>query len=272
MSGYTTRIGRLMEALDALNPPEQPDTPTSEHSPLLQHHHPHPPSPNPSSIEVKNLTYSTPTHHLLVQNLSFTLTQGAHIFVTGPSGSGKSTLVRILAGLYRGEGEVAVPGDVMFLPQRAYVVPKGTLREQVTYPVSVGSGGEDVEERVVEALRMAEVGYLAQRWTDEVVSRVSAAGEDWTRGLSGGERQRVALARVLFWRPRFVVLDEATGSLDVGCEGRVLGRVFGCGITCLVVGHGVGGGEGGVSGNLGGRRVVLDGMGGWRLEAAVADG
>ncbi|KAJ3025959.1 hypothetical protein HK097_006562, partial [Rhizophlyctis rosea] len=139
----------------------------------------------------------------------------SHTFITGPSGSGKSTLLRVIAGLeLPTSGTILKPSDteMMFLPQRAYMIPRASLHSQIHYP----SNDRMRPDLITEALQMAEVDYLEDRALQH-----QDGESDWTTALSGGERQRIALARVFLRRPKYAFLDEASCNLDFGMEVRI---------------------------------------------------
>ena len=103
----------------------------------------------------------------------------------------------------------------MFLPQRPYLS-IGTLRDQVIYP----DGHQDMirDRRKTEAdlqrvLDEARLGYLPAReggWDTR---------KEWKDVLSGGEKQRMAIARVLYHEPHYVVIDEGTSAVSADVEG-----------------------------------------------------
>ncbi len=168
---------------------------------------------------------------------------GERVLVTGPSGAGKSTLFRALAGIWPfGSGRVTVPKDakVMLLPQRPYF-PVGTLAAAVSFPAKAGTLDN---ARIAEAL--VAVGL------PELVGRLSEEGH-WNRMLSLGEQQRLGIARVLLHPPDYLLLDEATASLDEAAEAalyRLLQERL-KGTTIISIGHRS------TLGAFHGRRVVL---------------
>ncbi|KAG2432912.1 hypothetical protein HXX76_008642 [Chlamydomonas incerta] len=89
-------------------------------------------------LQVRDLTVATPRgRNVLLSGLDLDLTPGQSLLVMGPSGAGKTSLLRAVAGLWsegRGSIDVGAPrDDVMFLPQRPYMV-LGSLRDQALYP------------------------------------------------------------------------------------------------------------------------------------------
>ena len=145
--------------------------------------------------------------------------------VFGPSGSGKTSLIEALAGwrapaagrirledtlLFDAASDVALPIEgrrAGYVPQDALLLPHWNVERNVRS----GQPGRGDAFADLDLFRrttaMLEIGQLlARRCTD----------------LSGGERQRVALARALVSRPRFLLLDEPLGSLDLPLRRRIL--------------------------------------------------
>eukprot|EP01065_Artemidia_motanka_P009332 TRINITY_DN14767_c0_g1_i1.p1 TRINITY_DN14767_c0_g1~~TRINITY_DN14767_c0_g1_i1.p1 ORF type:complete len:1169 (+),score=129.54 TRINITY_DN14767_c0_g1_i1:54-3509(+) len=156
-------------------------------------------------------------------DLSFSVTEGGSVCVVGPSGCGKSAVVRTLAGLWRQRyGTVTCPRQrgqhgVFFVPQRAYLT-DGTLREQLTYPDSSDASDEAETQVLTDIIKDLELGRVLQMFgLDSPVA--------WSEVLSGGEAQRVCIARMLWHRPRFAVMDDSTSALDPELEVRVLLRL-----------------------------------------------
>jgi putative ATP-binding cassette transporter len=193
----------------------------------------------------------------LVRDLSLTVGPRQRLLVVGPSGCGKTSFLRLVSGLWsaaRGEVERPEPGELLFIPQKPYML-LGSLREQLCYPQPVDRFSDEQLRHVLEQVRLAE---LVLRYPDLSIT------QDWPRLLSLGEQQRLAFARLLLAAPRFVVLDEATSALDVPTE-RLLYALLAERDTALVsVGH--------RPTLLGFHDTVLelDGHGGWRLLPASA--
>ena len=163
-----------------------------------------------------------------------TVDEGEVLALTGPNGCGKSTLLRLLAFLERpASGWLHYAGgedprqEVTLLLQDAYL-----LRASVFANVTLGlrlrrqrQGLHDIYEECMRAVGFAEPGELA--------------GRD-RRALSGGERQRVALAARLALRPRVLLLDEPTSSVDARSGRAIVEAVRACvgrGTTVICATH-----------------------------------
>ena len=172
----------------------------------------------------------------LIPSLSFTITPGQHVLISGPNGTGKSSIARIVAGIwpvYRGlvsrPRRIGLDG-IFILPQRPYL-PHGTLRDQVIYPHSEmdmrDSGRKDGElQHILEEVRL---GYLVEReggWNTR---------KEWTSVLSGGEKQRISFARILYHEPAYCIIDEGTSAVSSDVEGLLYEKCKAMGTTLLTV-------------------------------------
>ena len=160
-----------------------------------------------------------------VQGVSFEVRRGETVAFVGPSGAGKTTLVKLLVGLYRPDG-----GRILYDGQPHDRVDLERLREQigfVTQDTQLFSGSirenllfvrpDATDAECLEVLeRAACEGLLARadRGLDTLI------GEGGVK-VSGGEKQRLSIARALLRRPRLLVFDEATSSLDSLTEEEV---------------------------------------------------
>ena len=160
------------------------------------------------AIAIDQLAVRLPHGEPLLDAERLALPSGERILVTGPSGAGKSTLFRSIAGIWPfGSGRITVPADakIMLVPQRPYF-PLASLAAAITFPAKAGTFDD---ASLADAFNAVGLPELAGRLNEE---------EHWNRMLSLGEQQRLALARVLLHQPDYLLLDEATASLDEAAE------------------------------------------------------
>ncbi|HEY2292458.1 MAG TPA: ABC transporter ATP-binding protein [Thermoanaerobaculia bacterium] len=169
------------------------------------------------AFEDVSFTHQTASSPALT-GVSFEAGRGETLAFVGPSGSGKTTLVKLLVGLYgpqqgrilyNGKPGTAIDLDELraqigFVTQDTQLF-SGSIRENLLF---VNPTATDAE--CLEVLRRAACDSLlarADRGLDTVI------GEGGVK-VSGGEKQRLSIARALLRRPRLLVFDEATSSLD----------------------------------------------------------
>jgi putative ABC transport system ATP-binding protein len=165
---------------------------------------------------------------VILRDINLAVTRGEAVAVLGASGSGKSTLLAILAGLdtprsgtveLDGQDIFAMDEDlraelrgraVGFVFQSFQLLPSLTALENVMLPLELGNDAA-AESKAREML--ARVG-LGERL------------HHYPKHLSGGEQQRVALARAFVVRPKLLLADEPTGSLDADSGAEVIKLLF----------------------------------------------
>jgi ABC-type bacteriocin/lantibiotic exporter with double-glycine peptidase domain len=196
-------------------------------------------------VRLDGIWFRYPTRDLpAIRGLSFDIRAGESFGIIGKTGSGKSTLLDVILGILEPDrGTVFVDGiplndrrdewqrSIGYVPQDVYLV-DDTLRANV----ALGWYSDDVdEERVLEAIRLAELSDVVDGLPDGLETRV---GERGVR-LSGGQRQRVGLARALYTQPSVLVLDEATSNLDQVTERQIVDTLTELrgGLTMIVVTH-----------------------------------
>ena len=162
----------------------------------------------------------------VLKGVSLTVEDGEFVSIMGESGSGKSTLLSILGGFLTPDGgRVLWDGTPLssltearlfalrstrlgFVFQFFRLVPTLRVRDNMLLPATLGGRvGADTEDYLSELVDRLQLGHLLGKYPTE---------------LSGGQCQRVAIVRALVYRPETVILEEPTGALDSGMEGRVM--------------------------------------------------
>ena len=168
--------------------------------------------------------------------------KGSPLIVTGPNASGKSSLFRTLGGLWDipvgaierpcdASGKLT-PAQVFLVPQRPYSV-RGTLADQVTYPLKLSNRTPADEKKIMDLLALVEVAYLASRDYDGD-SGLDAV-QKWEDVLSLGEQQRIGCARLFYHDPAYAVLDECTSAVSIDVEKKLYESAHARGITSITI-------------------------------------
>jgi len=199
-------------------------------------------------IEVKSVTKTygkKQNKFVALDDVSFTIPDGASVAILGKSGSGKSTLMHAMSGLDRPElGEIIVDGvDILKLKQKAvdhfrsekigfifqsfFVQANESVIDNVSLPLEVaGMRHAERTKRIITALESVEL-------TDKSKSKA--------KNLSGGQKQRLAIARAIANNPRIIFADEPTGNLDSATGEKVEDMLFSYnkenGVTLIIVTH-----------------------------------
>ncbi len=161
----------------------------------------------------------------VLHEISFDVRPGRTVALVGQTGSGKSTLASVLVRLLDPDtGRVAyddvdlrdlAPGAVAAV---ASLVPQSTFLFDDTVRGNITLGSDLPDEDVWAALRIAQADGFVAALPAALDTLVGERGAT----LSGGQRQRLALARAVVRRPRLLVLDDATSSVDPQVEQRIL--------------------------------------------------
>jgi ABC-type multidrug transport system fused ATPase/permease subunit len=193
-------------------------------------------------IVISNLTYrydmvSVPA----VRDISFNVGAGEFVGIVGASGAGKSTLANLMLGILEPtSGSVLLsgksprdaisqhPGAVAYVPQDVFVA-----NLDIRSNIALGFNSDEIpESRIMETAETSDLKEFLSKKKDGLNFQVGENGNK----LSGGEKQRLGIARALITRPKILVMDEATSSLDGKTENEITRAVENlAGTTSIIV-------------------------------------
>lgn len=179
------------------------------------------------NLRLKKVGFAYPVPGVMVpppilDNINITIQAGERVAIIGSIGSGKSTLLRVMGRIYQPRtGQISIDGvdatqvdpadwraAVGYVSQDCRLF-FGTLR----YNVTIGNPGASTEE-FLRVARMTGLDRIAAKHPLGYDMPVGEMGN----GLSGGQKQLVALARCLLLRPKILLMDEPTSSMDAMTE------------------------------------------------------
>lgn len=165
------------------------------------------------------------SHEQVLDGINLTAEPGQTVAILGATGAGKSSLINLIPRFYDAvSGRVLFDGiDVRLLTQDSLlaqvgIVPQesilfsGTVRENIAY-----GKPEATDDDVRAAAMAAQAHDFIMKLPQQYQSRVEQRGANF----SGGQKQRMAIARALLTRPRILILDDSTSSVDVETETKI---------------------------------------------------
>jgi ATP-binding cassette subfamily B protein len=194
-------------------------------------------------------TQSDEDSALVLRNVSFSLEPGEKAALIGPSGAGKTTIIRLLQRyMDPDQGKILVNGrdlrdyrqaswtqTLAYIPQQAQVL-DGTIRSNLLYGLPKDERDQVTDDDLWRLMRKLRIDFGERRLTEGLDTRVGRNGIK----LSGGEAQRLMIGAAAMRRPRFMIIDEATSSLDSSTEKDVqrgLAEVLAGDMGALIIAH-----------------------------------
>jgi ATP-binding cassette subfamily B protein len=194
-------------------------------------------------ITFANVWFSYHPNRPILKGVEFNVPAGQKVAVVGSSGAGKSTLAKLLFRFYDvSSGAICIDGqDIRSVTQQSLrhaigVVPQDTVlfNESLLYNIAYGNPSASPTE-LEEAIQQANLQDFINALPDGLNTQVGERGLK----VSGGEKQRIAIARVLLKKPKILIFDEATSSLDSHSENAIMEAInrVSQNRTTLIVAH-----------------------------------
>ncbi|MEM4056286.1 MAG: ABC transporter ATP-binding protein [Thermoplasmatales archaeon] len=177
----------------------------------------------PGPLELSGVSFSR-GGRVILRNISFRVSPGDFVGITGRTGAGKSSLVNLIMRYYDPtSGRITISGIpiqdiplsvlrriIAMVPQEINLL-SGTVKENILF------GLEATDREVEEAAKIAEISDFISSLPQKYETLVGERGIT----LSGGQRQRIAIARAVIRKPSVLILDDATSSVDPDTEVRI---------------------------------------------------
>lgn len=193
-------------------------------------------------LTLNNVSYKYGYGRDVISDINLTLKAGSKVSFVGISGSGKTTLAKMFVNFFSpSKGDIllddvnledinkeSLRSYINYLPQQPYVF-NGTILDNLLLGAKEGTTQEDIIRAVQIAEIKSDIESMPLNYQTELTS-------DGT-GISGGQRQRIALARALLTDSQILILDEATSSLDVLTEKKIIDNLMELDKTLIFIAH-----------------------------------
>ena len=177
------------------------------------------------NIEFENVSFGYTPDHRILKNVSFQVQAGKKLAILGTTGSGKSTIISLIPRFYDvNEGAIRIDKKLIQkyiikdLRSNIGIVSQETFLFDKSIADNIAYGKESAtEDEIIQAAKIANLH-------DFIISLPkgykSLVGERGTR-LSGGQKQRLTIARALIIKPKILIFDDSTSSVDVETEYKI---------------------------------------------------
>lgn len=198
-----------------------------------------------NELEIKNLTYIYPGNiNRVINNLNFSIKKGMKVGLKGGSGAGKTTFLDVVTGLVQPTtGEILLDGKIVslnnimwrntiaYVPQFSFLI-DDTIEANIAFGVHNSKLDKNLIRELLSITFLQK--ELSNRNKDVGKIIVGERGIN----LSGGQIQRIGIARALYKKPKILLLDEPTSSLDLKTEKNIMDMIFNIpNLTLIIVSH-----------------------------------
>ena len=201
---------------------------------------------NFKSLEIKNLFFKYKTSKGEVLNkISFRISNGEKIAITGLSGSGKTTLINILLGIINiNRGKIIINNKALkkdellswqkligFVSQSIFLTDR-SIKENIAFGIPKNKIDSKKIKNLIKICNLKKIVNNLPQKENTVIGERGAK-------FSGGQQQRLGIARALYTDPSVIILDEATNALDLKTENEILKSIskFKKNITIIMISH-----------------------------------
>ena len=197
-----------------------------------------------NEINIENLSFHYPNNNIqIIKNLSFNIKKNQKIGIFGKSGKGKSTLLNLILGLYSPvEGRILSDkieikenlkswhSQIGYVPQKITLFDE-TIKNNICFGVDNAKIDENHFKNIIKQTELESfISTLPQKQN----SNVGHEGNI----VSGGQLQRIGIARALYNKPKILILDEPTSSLDEEIESAIIKSLFkNSNLTVILISH-----------------------------------
>lgn len=180
----------------------------------------------------------------IIKGISFTIPKGRCTAIVGLSGSGKTTILKLILGFYNpDQGEILIGERDLKLfnlsewrKKCGVVMQDGYIfSDAIVSNIAPGNVADIDMEKVKNAARVANIDTMIDSLPEGYFTKIGNDG----KGLSMGQKQRILIARAVYKDPDYILLDEATNSLDANNEVAIMNSLdhFLAGRTSIIIAH-----------------------------------
>ena len=198
-----------------------------------------------NKIEFKNVSFAFDGKKNILKDFSFDFNKNQKIGLSGISGSGKTTLTDILTGLIKPSNgkilcdEIDINRDIYGWQNQIAYVPQNVILidDTIENNICFEEKKEKIDQqRLEQIIKISKLDDFIKELPEGLDTNIGVLASK----VSGGQKQRIGLARALYLNRPFLILDEATNSLDKKTEDEIINNLINMpDLTLLLVSHNI---------------------------------